>query len=160
MSTTMPSTPRSGRRNSTSTTYVAPCSRCAGPNTSPRKLCAIIMCPRTVTLYISNPVAERVARRVGQSAHHVGQIVERVFARDDGVEGVVAQTVEGHLHAAIRVEAIAARWRDGTDLRRLDRQAPRMERAAERQRDDLIAVPARLDNPALERNDAHPQFQP
>ena len=30
-------------RNVASTTYVAPCRRCAGPNTSPRKLWAIIM---------------------------------------------------------------------------------------------------------------------
>ena len=32
---------------------VAPCSRCAGPNTSPLKLCAIIMWSRTDTLYIA-----------------------------------------------------------------------------------------------------------
>ena len=42
----------SARRKVASTTYVAPCSRCAGPNTSPRKLWAIIMWSRTVTLNI------------------------------------------------------------------------------------------------------------
>ena len=38
------------RRNVASTTYVAPWSRCAGPNTSPRRLWATIMWSRTVTL--------------------------------------------------------------------------------------------------------------
>jgi hypothetical protein len=38
------------RRKVASTTYVAPCRRCAGPNTSPRKLWAIIMWSRIVTL--------------------------------------------------------------------------------------------------------------
>ena len=50
MSTTMPSASRSARRNVASMTYVAPWSRWAGPNTSPRKLWAIIMWSRTVTL--------------------------------------------------------------------------------------------------------------
>ena len=43
------------RRNVASTTYVAPCSRWAGPKTSPRRLCAIIMWSRTVTLNIASP---------------------------------------------------------------------------------------------------------
>src|SRR5690606_16659283 len=50
MSTTTPSASSSGRWKAASTTYVAPCSRCAGPNTSPRKLCALIRWSRTVTV--------------------------------------------------------------------------------------------------------------
>ena len=38
------------RTDVASTTKVAPCSRCAGPNTSPRKLCATITWSRTVML--------------------------------------------------------------------------------------------------------------
>jgi len=50
MSTTMPSASSVARRKVASTTYVTPCRRCAGPNTSPRRLWAIIMWSRTVTL--------------------------------------------------------------------------------------------------------------
>src|SRR4051812_30531722 len=50
MSATIPSPSSSARRKVASTTYVAPCRRCAGPNTSPRRLWAIIMWSRTVTL--------------------------------------------------------------------------------------------------------------
>ena len=39
-------------RNSASTAKVAPCRRCAGPNSSPRKLCAIMMWSQTVRLNI------------------------------------------------------------------------------------------------------------
>ena len=53
MSTTRPSGSSAGRRNSTSTTYVAPCSRCAGPNVSPLKLWATMKWSRTQTEYIA-----------------------------------------------------------------------------------------------------------
>src|SRR5437773_11569061 len=99
MSTTMPSASRVARRKVTSTTYVAPCRLWAGPKTSPRRLWAIIMWSRTVTLYISNPVAERVAGRRRQLFHHARQVVECALARDQRVERRVAQQIERERHA-------------------------------------------------------------
>ncbi len=49
MSTSTPSPSSRGPTNVASTTYVAPCSRCAGPNISPVNEWAIIMWSRTVT---------------------------------------------------------------------------------------------------------------
>src|ERR1051326_8279748 len=100
MSTTMPSRPSSGRRISTSTTYVAPCSRCAGPKTSPRKLCAIMKWPRTVTLYIPNPVAKGVACRCGETRHDARQLVERALACDERIERRVFQYVRLEEHTS------------------------------------------------------------
>src|SRR3954470_24619561 len=99
MSTTMPSASRVARRKVASTTYVAPCRRCAGPNTSPRRLWAIIMCSRAVTLNMPSPVirnrvtnGSETAR--GQSRHDAGQLVEARLAGDERVEGGIAQQVE------------------------------------------------------------------
>ena len=49
MSTTMPFASSVSDMNATSTTKVAPCSACAGPNTSPRNEWAIMMWSRTST---------------------------------------------------------------------------------------------------------------
>src|SRR5688572_32426779 len=101
MSTTMLSSSRARRLKVASTTYVAPCSCCAGPNTSPRKLWAIIMWSRTVTLNTGSPlaVADRVAERrklpVGQPRHHVGQLLEGGDAGDQRVEAGIAQELQG-----------------------------------------------------------------
>src|SRR5215217_6568971 len=98
MSTTMPSASRVARWKVASTTYVAPCSRCAGPNTSPRKLWAIIMWSRTVTLnkahspetstlrssfgrgLIVDAVTQRGKLVIGQPGKHLGQLLEVGFA--------------------------------------------------------------------------------
>src|SRR3954451_20625347 len=98
MSTTIPSASTSTRRNVASTTKVAPCRRCAGPKTSPRKLWAIIMWSRTVTLNIGSallgvvlgvphPVAQTgqlAARQPGQHHRHLGEFSP---AGDERVEG-------------------------------------------------------------------------
>src|SRR5690349_21766101 len=97
MSRRMPSGPSSGPLNAASTTYVAPCRRCAGPNTSPVKLWAIIMWSRTVTVYMSVLVVDRVAQRGlagGQPGHHVRQLGEGRAAGEQGVEGRVAQQLQ------------------------------------------------------------------
>ena len=94
MSTTMLSASRVGRRNVASTTKVAPCSRWAGPKTSPRKLWATIMWSRTVTLNIGYILV--VGRRCGTAPagdrrrvarHGVGQVGEGRRPGDEGVEG-------------------------------------------------------------------------
>src|ERR1051326_4081249 len=159
MSATMPSAPRSARRSSTSTTYVAPCSRCAGPKAAPRKLCAIMMWPRTVTLYISNSVTDRIARRRGQLRHDARQLLERALARDQRVEPFVAQRIDRHSHPAFRVAARAMRRRHGADLRRRDRQPPRVKRGAERHGDHMIAVPARFDDRRFEAGDPQRELE-
>src|SRR2546428_12236783 len=153
MSTTMPSASRVDRRNSTSTRYVAPCSCCAGPKTSPRRLCAIMMCSRTVMLYmgvnaqctmdnafcimhsallVADPMAQRVARLVRQLRHHVGQRVELALAGNQRVDDGVGEQRQRELHPAPRVPARPLGRRDSADLRRCDRQTPRMIRRAER----------------------------
>src|ERR1044071_175094 len=100
MSTTMLSASSSARRKVASTTYVAPWSRCAGPKTSPRRLWAIIMWSRTVTLNIAlrpvvgDRVTERRQAPRGQPLHDAGQLVEARLTGDQGVEGGVAQQFE------------------------------------------------------------------
>src|SRR6476660_5797112 len=105
MSTTIPSASSAARRNVASTTKVAPCRRCAGPNTSPRKLWAIIMWSRTVTLNTrsSVPVGDGVAEgrqaAVGELGHHGRQFVEGRGAGQEHVVRGVAEQVEGEREA-------------------------------------------------------------
>src|SRR5215211_3920465 len=100
MSTTMPSASRVARRKVASTTYVAPCRRCAGPNTSPRRLWAIMKWSRMVTPntclcpVVGDRVAERRQAPRGQARHDPGQFLEARLARDDHIEGGVAQQIE------------------------------------------------------------------
>src|SRR3954463_10290465 len=100
MSTTMPSSSSSARRKVASTTNVAPCRRWAGPNTSPRRLWAIMKWSRTVTLnmrlrpVVGDGVTERSQRPLGETRHPGGQRVEGRLAGDDHVEGGVAQQLE------------------------------------------------------------------
>src|SRR3954452_11713655 len=102
MSRTIPSPSRSGRAKAASTTYVAPCLRCAGPKTSPGRLWAIIMWSRTVTEYISgllrgrrvgvpDPVAEPGQLAGGDPGQHLRQFLERALAGDEHVEGRVGE---------------------------------------------------------------------
>src|SRR5262245_49360844 len=97
MSTTIPSASSVARRNVASTTYVAPCSRCAGPNTSPRRLWAIIMWSRTVTLntrlrpFVGDRVAERRQGSRRQALHDARQLLEARLAGHEHVERGVAQ---------------------------------------------------------------------
>src|SRR3954447_13031012 len=101
MSTTTPSASSSARRKVASTTNVAPWSRCAGPKTSPRRLWAIIMWSRTVTLntrsrlLVGDRVAERRQPAVGQARHDLGQVLEARLAGEQHVERRIAQQVEG-----------------------------------------------------------------
>src|SRR5690349_120871 len=100
MSTTMLSSSSSGRRKVASTTKVAPCSFCAGPKTSPEKLCAIMMWSRTVTLnksslhWVVDEVTEGRKATVRKPRQHLGQLAEIRPARDQRLEGGIAQQVE------------------------------------------------------------------
>src|SRR3954468_23232026 len=155
MSTTMPSSSRSGRRKVASTTKVAPCSRWAGPNTSPRKLCATIMWSRTVTENTSGTsvVGDRVAQggelARGELRHHVGQLLEPGGAGEQHVVRRVAEQLEGQGHPLVRGTPAAARCRHRADLAGADRQPVGVEAAAEGEGHLGVAVPAQLDDGAL-----------
>src|SRR5215203_4738305 len=105
MSTSTPSASSRGPLNEASTTYVVPCRRWAGPNASPRKLWAIIMWSRTVTVNtsdlpcravgIDDAPTKRPRRPRGQLGHHLGQVLEPRLPRQQHVEGGVAQQAEG-----------------------------------------------------------------
>src|SRR3954471_19464635 len=138
MSTTMPSASRAARRKVASTTYVAPCSRCAGPNTSPRRLWAIIMWSRTVTLNTPlRPVGDRVAERGeaprSQPRHDARQLVEARLAGDEHVEGGVAQQLEREGEPVGRRAARAPSRGHGPDLARAQPEAGGVERPAQRE---------------------------
>src|SRR4029453_8764825 len=100
MSTTMLSSSRSGRLKVASTTNVAPCSFCAGPNTSPEKLCAIMMWSRTVTLnkpslsFVVHQMTQRGQFAARQPGHDLGQLVEPAVPGDQRVEPGVVQKIE------------------------------------------------------------------
>src|SRR6478736_4068951 len=155
MSTTMPSASRSARRKVASMTYVAPWSRWAGPNTSPRKLWAIIMWSRTVTLNTGSPLAvgdrwaERRQAPGGQPRHDVGQLVEARLTGEERVEGGVTQQFERERQPVGRRAAPGAGRGHGADLARADAKAAGVERPAQRQRDLRVAVPAEVDHGAL-----------
>src|SRR3954451_21014961 len=100
MSTTMPSSSSSRRRNVASTTYVAPCRPCAGPKTARGRLWATITWSRTVTAYMGlllvvDDVAHRGELPRGDPAHRVRELRERARTADQHVERVVTQQPQG-----------------------------------------------------------------
>ena len=107
MSTTMLSAVSRSLRNSQSMTNVAPCSFCAGPNTSPRKLWAIITWSRTPTLYIrrfllrawsglriADAHAQRTIGMPGDTRQSLGQIRKRDVGGDQAIQDRVAQELQ------------------------------------------------------------------
>src|SRR3954462_14117376 len=137
MSATMPSASRVARRNVASTTYVAPWRRCAGPNVSPRRLWAIIMWSRTVTLntrlrpFVGDRVTERRQAPGGQARHDAGQLGEARLAGDEHVEGGVAQQVERYRQPVGGGAARAPGRGDRPDLAGAQAEAAGVERAAQ-----------------------------
>src|SRR5918998_6633520 len=129
MSTTMLSSSSSGRRNVASTTMVAPCSFCAGPKTSPEKLCAIMMWSRTVTLnkpslsFVVHQVTQGRELATRQTRHDLGQLAECRPPGDQCAEPVIVQEIKGKTQT-LTVRAPAARP-DATDLAAAHGQPPR-----------------------------------
>src|SRR5215204_3111637 len=154
MSMTMSLASSSARRNVASTTNVAPCRRCAGPNTSPRRLWAIIMCSRTVTLNMPSPVIRnRVTKRsqatFGQTRHDTGQLVEARLAGDERVEGPVAQQVECECESVGGRATRTPGRRHRPDLTGAQPEPTRVERTAQRESHLGVAVPAEIEHGAL-----------
>src|SRR3954470_2928546 len=167
MSTTMPFASIAAQRNSTSTTKVAPCSRCAGPKTSPRKLCAIMTWSRTPTVNmplpplpaagsgarVAHPLAEHAGRVDGKPRDDLRERGERHVAADQALERGIAQQLERLGEPAGVAPARAGRRGDRADLRAQQAQAAAVEGLAERQRHLAVAVPAQLQDPGLEAGD-------
>src|SRR5689334_15368915 len=100
------------------------------------------MCPRTVTLYMSprrlcgipNPLAQDAVAACREISHHRREIVECAFTADQRVKlWRASQQVECQRHPAFPRPTRLLRRRDGTDLRRFDRQPPGVKAAAERE---------------------------
>src|SRR2546421_2451070 len=136
MSTTMPSSSSTGRRNVASTTNVAPWRRWAGPNTSPRKLWATIMWSRTVRLNTGSPVvylgvvvvhtqAKRRRFTVNQAGHRGRELGEGALVGDQHVVGGIREQVEGDGHAL--GERAATGGCDPAHLARLEGESPGVE---------------------------------
>src|SRR6187549_3179146 len=105
MSTTMPFWSSVCAMNATSTTKVAPCSACAGPNTAPRNEWAIITWSRTSTANmkdlsasgIDNELAEYAALRVQDVGQPLREFVERYCGHQQGVQPRVGHKLDRQL---------------------------------------------------------------
>ena len=89
--------------NAASTTKVAPCSACAGPNTAPRNEWAIMMWSRTSTVnkgYLSR-ITDELAEYAAPGLQDIGktrrQFAERNGRREQSVEPRIAQELERRL---------------------------------------------------------------
>src|SRR5262245_25269208 len=117
--------------------------RCAGPNSSPRKLCAIITWSRTPTLYmlasVVDPATQLGQRARAQPAHDRRQLVKAAAVVDQSLEPRVAAQLEREREPAPRRPARAlSRWQRA-DLRRAQREPQRMKALAERELDRGVA---------------------
>src|SRR6185436_11919210 len=95
---------------------------------------------------ISDAMRQSVTGRRGQPREHGGQLLERAFACHERVELGVCEQLHDELHAPRMTPARALRRGDGADLRRLERETPAVERAAERHGRRIVAIPARFDD--------------
>src|SRR4051812_41648135 len=166
MSITIPSSSRAARRKVASTTYVAPCRRWAGPKTSPRRLWAISMWSRTVTLntslrpFVGDRVAERREAPGRETRHDAGQLLEPRLAGDEHVERGIAQQVERERQPVGHRAPRAPGRRDRPHLAGAEAEAVRVERPAERDADLRVAVPAQLDHRALGPEEVERALEP
>src|SRR5712691_13485282 len=114
------------------------------------------MWSRTVTLNtaLSFAVRDRVAHGRqgprGQSGHHLGQLVEVRLPGEERVEGGVAQQFEGERHAVGGRAARGAGRGDDADLARADAEATRVERPTKGEPNLGVAIPAEVDDGALD----------
>src|SRR3954471_25091776 len=158
MAPTMLSGSSSSRKKATSTTKVAPCIFCAGPNTSPGRLWAIMMWSRTSTANMGryswrSTIADQMAEGVGvrqDRSHPGGHIREGRFRQNQGVEPRIRTQGQSLAQSPVEIVLRAARGRHRPHLRGLQRQALAVERAAEIDGGALVAEPAELDHLPLE----------
>ena len=158
MSTRIPSSSSASPRNVASTTKVAPCSRWAGPKTSPRRLCATIMWSRTVTPNTAPPRRRRSprgtapaarARRGAASPRATSSKGDSPVSRQSNASSRSSSSASASRSAVVRRSAPGRRHR--ADLAGPQAQPAGVEAAAERERRRPVAVPAELDDRALRR---------
>src|SRR5882757_10482884 len=99
MSTTMPFASSASAMNAASTTKVAPCSACAGPNTAPRNECAIMMWSRTSTMNKGDlsRIADELAEYAAPGFQDIGKTRGKFAERDGGRK----QRIELRMHAEL-----------------------------------------------------------
>ena len=96
-------------------------------------------------------MADGRQRAVDETRHDCGQLLERGLPREQGVEGRVAEEVDGKCEPLRMRVARAAHGCNGTHLARADAETSGMERPTERQLDPGVAVPAEVEDRALRR---------
>src|SRR6266568_1519134 len=158
MSTTIPLVSSRSARKQALTAKVAPCSRCAGPNTAPRNECATMMWSETSTpntgvssapdqgSTIIDQLAQYAAGRRKNRGQLCGEIGERDRGSQQRVEGRIGEQVERRREPALRGPSCAMRGRNTSDLARHEPQAAAVEGLAQRDRHLAGSVPAQLDH--------------
>src|SRR5260370_29938343 len=141
MSMTIPLPSSASAIKAASTTKVAPCRACAGPNTAPRNEWAIMMWSRTSTankassLRVGAGIGNRLAEDATLGVKNVGQpprqIVECNRRRQQGVKPRIGKQTEGCGEPPAICPARPVRRRDASDLARDEPQPPAVEGAAE-----------------------------
>src|SRR6185503_18658962 len=91
---------------------------------------------------ISDAMRQSVTGRRGQPREHGRQLLERALAGHERVELGALEKLHDELHAPRVAPARALRRSDGANLRRLEREAPAVERAAERHGGRVVSIPA------------------
>src|SRR6266436_9087062 len=154
MSTTMPCESRSSARNATRTTKVAPCTFCAGPNSSPRNEWAIMIWSETSTAYTEDRrIADQWTHPFGLATQNRRQlrrqIVEGYAGTQQDIQHRLLEKRKRRHEAPAARPPRAVRWRDASDLAGYEPQAPTVERLAEGRRDVAGSIPAQLDDARL-----------
>src|SRR6478735_9141113 len=155
----MPLASRASAMNAASTTKVAPCRACAGPNTAPRNEWAIMMWSRTSTMNKGDlsRIADELAEYAAPGFQDIGKtrrkFAEREGWRQQSVELRIGAELDRGFEPLAMGERSAMRGRHLADLARHDLQAAAVERAAERHRDGPRSVPTQLDEGHLDAFD-------
>src|SRR5665647_232959 len=138
-----------------STTKVAPCSACAGPNTAPRNEWAIMIWSRTSTANkgppsgVGNELAEYAASGVENTGQPPRQILKRNRRRQQRVKPGIGEQSERCGEPPPMRPARPVRRCDLPHLARHQPQPAAVEGAAERRRHRRVAIPAHFEHRCL-----------
>ena len=138
-----------------STTKVAPCSACAGPNTAPRNEWAIMMWSRTSTVNKAAPscVGDELAEYSASLAEDIrqspGEIGKSHGRRKQRIEPRIGEQRDRSGEAAAVRPAWPVRRRDLADLARYQPKPAAVEGASEHRRHGRISIPAHFKHGCL-----------
>src|SRR3990172_8160208 len=107
----------------------------------------------TFPLTIGDAVTEGATRSARELRHDVGHYLESALASDETVQAWIDEQRERERHAPAARPARPLARCHGAHLGRAQREPPRVERLAERDRYGAGAVPAQLDDDGLERRE-------